>query len=197
MIKTMTKFIAGFAAAASLLLAAGCTNQLDYVDDTTAVNKFNVAGLKVTGLDAAYNGADIKLMVVEDKNEVSYVEGTVASSYKDDKGNTVGYQSGTAYIKLPDPELFDGDSLHTSKFECYLSVGNDKIKVLSADGATLENAKLAVPSSPAGTSNTGLKSKFVDVVVTDGIGTFSFADIGDEPVNVTLYCVSLDLINAT
>ena len=109
MIKTMTKFIAGFAAAASLLLAAGCTNQLDYVDDTTAVNKFNVAGLKVTGLDAAYNGADIKLMVVEDKNEVSYVEGTVASSHKDDKGNTVGYQSGTAYIKLPDPELFDGD----------------------------------------------------------------------------------------
>ena len=197
MIKTMTKFIAGFAAAASLLLAAGCTNQLDYVDDTTAVNKFNVAGLKVTGLDAAYNGADIKLMVVEDKNEVSYVEGTVASSHKDDKGNTVGYQSGTAYIKLPDPELFDGDSLHTSKFECYLSVGNDKIKVLSADGATLENAKLAVPSSPAGTSNTGLKSKFVDVVVTDGIGTFSFADKVDEPVNVTLYCVSLDLMNAT
>lgn len=200
MIKTMTKFIAGFAAAASLLLAAGCTNQLDYVDDTTALNKFNVAGLKVTGLDAAYNGADIKLMVVEDKDApdgVSYVDGKVASSHKDDKGNTVGYQSGTAYIKLTDPELFDGDSLHTSKFECYLSVGNDKIKVLSADGATLENAKLAVPSSPAGTSNTGLKSKFVDVVVTDGIGTFSFADKVDEPVNVTLYCVSLDLMNAT
>lgn len=192
MIKTMTKFVAGITATAALLFAVGCTNQLDYVNDTTALNKFNVAGLKVTGLDAAYNGAEIKLMVVVDKDDpvgVSYVDGKVASSHKDDKGNTVGYQSGTAYIK-DKAKLFDGDSLKTSKFECYLSVGSDKIKVLSADGATLENAKLAVPSSPAGTSNTGLKSKFVDVVVTDGIGTFSFADKVDEPINVTLACIT-------
>lgn len=200
MIKTLTRFVAGLTAAAALLLAAGCTNQLDYVDDTTALNKFNVAGLKVTGLDAAYNGADIKLLVVEDLENpgaagVTCVSGKVASSYTDDKGNTVGYQSGTAYIKLDTPKLYDGDSLHTSKFECYLSVGSDTIKVLSSDGTTLENAKLSVPTSDAGTRDADLKSKFVSVVVTDGIGTFSLVDKVDEPVNVTLYNVSLDLMN--
>lgn len=199
MIKTLTRFVAGLTAAAALLLAAGCTNQLDYVDDTTALNKFNVAGLKVTGLDAAYNGADINLMVVRDPETDpigdSCVKGKVASSYTDDKGNTVGYKSGTAYIKLDAPELYDGDSLHTSKFECYLSVGSDTIKVLSSDGTTLENAKLSVPTSDAGTRDADLKSKFVSVVVTDGIGTFSLVDKVDEPVNVTLYNVSLDLMN--
>ena len=199
MIKTMTKFIAGFAAAASLLLATGCTNQLDYVNDNTALNKFNVAGLKVTGLDESYNGADIKLLVKEGTkkdgekevdNYVAYVSGKVASSYTNEKGDVVGYQSGSAYIKLETPELFDGDSLHTSKFECYLSVGTDTIKVLSSDGTKLENAKLAVPTSPAGTRNADLKSKFVEVVVNDGIGTFSFADKPAEPVNVTLVCIT-------
>ena len=65
MIKTMTKFIAGFAAAASLLLAAGCTNQLDYVNDNTALNKMQIVGFKVSGLDAAYDGATAQLMVSE------------------------------------------------------------------------------------------------------------------------------------
>lgn len=201
MIKTLTRFVAGLTAAAALLLAAGCTNQLDYVDDTTALNKFNVVGLKVTGLDAAYNGADINLMVVRDPETDpigdSYVRGKVASSYTDDKGNTVGYKSGTAYIKLDTPELYDGDSLHTSKFECYLSVGSDTIKVLSSDGTTLENAKLSVPTSDAGTRDADLKSKFVSVVVTDGIGTFSLVDKVDEPVNVTMYMVKMDLLECT
>lgn len=201
MIKTMTKFIAGFAAAASLLLATGCTNQLDYVNDNTALNKFNIAGLKVTGLDKSYNGADIKLMVNKGKdgNEDygALVSGKVASSYKNEKGDVVGYQSGSAYIKLDTPALFDGDSLHTSKFECYLSVGNDKIQVLSSDGTKLENAKLAVPTSPAGTRDANLKSKFVEVVVNDGIGTFSFADKSAEPVNVTMYKVKMDLLKCT
>lgn len=197
MIKTMTKFIAGFAAAASLLLATGCTNQLDYVNDNTALNKFNVAGLKVTGLDESYNGADIKLLVKKGDNDVAYVSGKVASSYTKETGDVVGYQSGSAYIKLETPELFDGDSLHTSKFECYLSVGTDTIKVLSSDGTKLENAKLAVPTSPAGTRNADLKSKFVEVVVNDGIGTFSFADKPAEPVNVTMYKVKMDLLKCT
>lgn len=201
MIKTMTKFIAGFAAAASLLLATGCTNQLDYVNDNTALNKFNITGLKVTGLDKSYNGADIKLMVNKGKDGTedyaAYVSGTVASSYTNEKGDVVGYQSGSAYIKLDAPKLFDGDSLHTSKFECYLSVGNDKIQVLSSDGTKLENAKLAVPTSPAGTRDANLKSKFVEIVVNDGIGTFSFADKSAEPVNVTMYKVKMDLLNCT
>ena len=199
--KTFTKFVAGIAAAAALVLAAGCKNQLDYVNDTTALNKFNVAGFKVTGLDAAYNGAAVKLMVNEPgadgkDNYVEEASTTVGYSYTDASGNVVGYQSGTAYVKLATPYLFDGETTHASTYQCYLKVGNTKIQILTSAGKAA-NASLSIPASPAGTANADLKTKYVDVVVADGVGSFSLVDSESEPINVTLLSLNLDISGFT
>lgn len=213
MIKRLNKIVAGITAAAALLLAAGCKNQLDYVDDTTARNAFNVAGLYVTGLDSSYNGAPVSLQVVTaiaddgDKTEESWFATEVAYSYKDNSGNVVGYQSGTAYKK--EAKLYDGDALAVktyaknakvfaaSSIECYLKVGSDTFKVVSSDGTKLENAKLSVPTSPAGTKDKDLSSKWVTVTIKDGIATFALAGNADEPVNVTLPTIKLDILTKT
>lgn len=188
-------------AIAGLFSVAGCKNQLDYVNDTTALNKFNVLGLCVTGLDKAYNHADIAL-VVREKDETkdgkvnpkyieNFITGKVADSFKEN-GETKGYKSGTAYIKLESAKLFDGDLFNTPKFECYLKVGDKKIKLL--DGS---NVKLDIPVSPAGTANEDLAKKWVAVDVKDGYGTFSLKDTVEAPVNVTLYNIKLDILNKT
>ena len=217
--KTLVKFFAGVTAAASLLLA-GCTNQLDYLDQTTARNAFNVAGLYVEGLDKAYNGSEVTLKVVtvdEDgtKDTVDFVSGVVADSYTKADGTVVGYQSGTAYAKVDAADqLYDGDQMANwyyaankdadgytpftaSAFECYLQVGNDTYKVASSDGTSLENAKLAVPTSVAKTADSALVSRWVKVNVSDGVATFSLANSADEPVNVTLANIKLNLFNKT
>ncbi|MGP1474928.1 MAG: hypothetical protein ACTTJ1_05935 [Treponema sp.] len=197
-------------AIAGLFSVAGCKNQLDYVNDTTALNKFNVLGLRVTGLDKSYNHADIAL-VVREKDDIktvknadgktstevtpkyieNFITGKVADSFKEN-GETKGYKSGTAYIKLESAKLFDGDSFNTPKFECYLKVGDKKIKLL--DGS---NVKLDIPVSPAGTANADLAKKWVDVVVNGDYGTFSLKDTVEAPVNVTLYNIKLDILNKT
>lgn len=219
MIKRFNKILAGITAAAALLLAAGCKNQLDYLNDTTARNAFNVAGLYVSGLDAGYNGANVALKVVAvdangDKSEVDYVAGTVADSYTNDKGETVGHQSGTVYIKLDEAKLYDGDKMavdyfnangdaddyvafSASSIECYLQVGSDTIKVLSSDGSKLENAKLSVPTSEAGTKDADLISRWVTVNVADGVGTFALAGNASEPINITMYQMKFDIQTAT
>lgn len=194
--KIIGKLAGTILAAAALFSVASCKNQLDYVNDTTALNKFNVLGLSVTGLDASYNHADIALMVREKDNEkgeptfASYVSGKVSDSYKNDKGDTIGYKKGTAYIALKDAKLFDGDTFNTAVFECYLKVGDNTIKLL--DGT---NAKLAVPTSPANTEDKDLEKKWVDVVVNGDYGTFSFKNSTkeDDFVNVTLYNIKLGL----
>lgn len=219
MIKRFNKILAGITAAAALLLAAGCKNQLDYLNDTTARNAFNVAGLYVSGLDAGYNGANVALKVVAvnengDKSDVDYVTGTVADSYKNASGETVGHQSGTVYIKLDEAKLYDGDKMavdyfnangdaddyvafSASSIECYLQVGSDTIKVISSDGSKLENAKLSVPTSEAGTKDADLISRWVTVNVADGVGTFALAGNATEPVNVTLPHIGLNLTTVT
>lgn len=217
--KKVTKFIAGLSAAAALLLGVSCTNQADYVEDNTARNAFNVAGLYVEGLDAGYNGSTVTLNVVgvdddgaKDEN-IAAVTGKIADSYTKD-GTTVGYKSGSAYIKLDDLYLYDGDKMaqayyranstkdgfapfSANSFECYLTVGSDTIKVIAADGVSVENAKLSVPTSPADTNNASLAKKWVKVSVKDGVGTFSLASAPDEPVNATLTCLTLDVTSLT
>ena len=198
--KIIGKLAGTILAAAALFSVASCKNQLDYVNDTTALNKFNVLGLSVTGLDASYNHADIALMVREKNNEKDepvfepYVSGKVSDSYTNDNGDTIGYKEGTAYISLKDAKLFDGDTLNTATFECYLKVGDNTIKLL--DGT---NAKLAVPTSPANTEDKDLEKKWVDVVVNGDYGTFSFKNSvkEDDFVNITLYNIKLNLMNAT
>lgn len=217
--KSLVKFFAGVTAAASLLLAS-CTTQNDYLDETSKLNKFKVAGLSVEGLDKSYNGSEIALKVVAYDEDGNKIEETVAStivadSYTNEKNEVVGYQSGKAYVELDEAYLYDGDKMAVanlkvngtsdkyekfvaSTFECYLTVGADTVKVLSSDGVSLENAKLAVPQSDAGTKDADLVTKWVKVVVNNGVGTFALASSASEPVNVTLWCIKgVDLVNTS
>ena len=216
--KSLVKFFAGVTAAASLLLAS-CTTQNDYLDETSKLNKFKVAGLSVEGLDKSYNGSEIALKVVAYDEDGNKTEETVAStivadSYTNEKNEVVGYQSGKAYVELDEAYLYDGDKMAVanlkvngtsdkyekfvaSTFECYLTVGADTVKVLSSDGVSLENAKLAVPQSDAGTKDADLVTKWVKVVVNEGVGTFTLASSADEPINVTLANIKLDLLRKT
>lgn len=216
--KSLVKFFAGVTAAASLLLAS-CTTQNDYLDETSKLNKFKVAGLSVEGLDKSYNGSEIALKVVAYDEDGNKIEETVAStivadSYTNEKNEVVGYQSGKAYVELDEAYLYDGDKMAVanlkvngtsdkyekfvaSTFECYLTVGADTVKVLSSDGISLENAKLAVPQSDAGTKDADLVTKWVKVVVNEGVGTFTLASSADEPINVTLANIKLDLLRKT
>ena len=222
--KKLTKLFAGLATAAALLMGVGCTNQADYVEDNTARNAFNLAGIYVEGLDESYNGSAFKLnvkIINEDGEEdtLTAIEGTVADSYEDEDGKTVGHKSGTIYsTNVANKGLYDGDAMAVlyqkaqiaagktgtdiktfaaSTFECTLTVGNDTFMAISEDGTSKENIKLSVPTSPAGTSDSALASRWFNVVVKDGIATYSLEKSVTEPVNVTLANIKLDLFNKT
>lgn len=222
--KKLTKLFAGLATAAALLMGVGCTNQADYVEDNTARNAFNLAGIYVEGLDESYNGSAFKLnvkIINEDGEEdtLTAIEGTVADSYVDEDGKTVGHKSGTIYsTKVANKGLYDGDAMAVlyqkaqiaagktgtdiktfaaSTFECTLTVGNDTFMAISEDGTSKENIKLSVPTSPAGTSDSALASRWFNVVVKDGIATYSLEKSVTEPVNVTLANIKLNLFNNT
>lgn len=174
-----------------------------------------IVGVSVTGLDVAFNGATIHFMYVDPSNTHIRLESVkVADSYENE-GETVGYQSGCAYKKLDKPFLFDLDKLNreaydeyleldqeekekfgtfvtSSKMECYIDIGNDeKIQVLN--NAEIENAKITVPTSPAGTKDADLAKKWLVVDVKNGLGTFSFTDNAVEPINATLTCITMDV----
>lgn len=222
--KKLTKLFAGLTTAAALLMGVGCTNQADYVEDNTARNAFNLAGIYVEGLDESYNGSAFKLnvkIINEDGEEdtLTAIEGTVADSYEDEDGKTVGHKSGTIYsTKVANKGLYDGDAMAVlyqkaqiaagktgtdiktfaaSTFECTLTVGNDTFMAISEDGTSKENIKLSVPTSPAGTSDSALASRWFNVVVKDGIATYSLEKSVTEPVNVTLANIKLNLFNKT
>lgn len=191
MIKTLTRFVAGLTAAAALLLAAGCTNQLDYVDDTTALNKMWISGFAVTGLDASYNGAKARLMVVEGDNEFSIGEATVA-----DYTETEALKSGTVHAEFAKPYLFDGDALHTSKISLYMVVGTKSFKIANTTDGKYENAKLSVVSSPAGTSNANLAKRYISVSVYDGVPEYSFATSITKPLAIPVYMCDFNISTA-
>ena len=193
MIKTMTKFIAGFAAAASLLLAAGCTNQLDYVNDNTALNKMQIVGFKVSGLDAAYDGATAKLMISEGKSDdVSIGETTIAAV-----GNEKSQDSGTAFVKFDKPYIFDGDTFHTSKISMYLQVGTKIFKVADPANGKLDYAKLAVKTSPAGTADKDLVKNYVNIAVYNDVPEYSFVASAVESFAIPVYMCEFDISTAT
>lgn len=235
--KKLTRFIAGFSAAAALLLGVGCTNQADYVEDNTARNACNIEGLYVEGLDKAYDGNVFELhaVVVNEKGEaksiteasdgkvtddtVAILTGTVADSYTKDS-KTVGHKSGTIYKTSADNKrLFDGDSMAVAyqrsqiaagktgtdiktfaagTLEFYLKVGNDYVfgtKKNSAGNIVPLTQKLSIPTSPAGTSDAALQSRWVKVVIANGVPTATLEKKVDEPVNVTLAHIQMDLRN--
>lgn len=194
--KSLVKFFAGVTAAASLLLAS-CTTQNDYLDETTALNKMNIKGFTVTGLDQAYDQATAKLMVKEGVNEdgtenlVSIGEAVVAAY-----DATKGYKSGTAYAKFDEPYLYDGDKLQTSKLECYLVVGNDEFKVADTVNGAYKNAVLSVKTSPAGTADKDLASSFIAISVYDGVASYAFASNATEQLAVPVYMCDFDISSA-
>lgn len=191
MIKTMTKIIAGFAAAASLLLAAGCTNQLDYVNDNTALNKMQIVGFKVSGLDAAYDGATAKLMVSEGDTDVAIGTTTIAAV-----GTEKSQDSGTAFVKFDEPYIFDGDTLHTSKISMYLQVGTKSFKVADPANGKLDYAKLAVKTSPAGTADKDLVKNYVNVAVYNDVPEYSFVASAVETFAIPVYMCDFDISTA-
>lgn len=192
MIKTMTKFIAGFAAAASLLLAAGCTNQLDYVNDNTALNKMQIVGFKVSGLDAAYDGATAQLMISEGESDVSIGKTTIAAV-----GKEKSQDSGTAFVKFDEPYIFDGDTLHTSKISMYLQVGTKSFKVADPANGKLDYAKLAVKTSPAGTADKDLVKNYVNIAVYNDVPEYSFVASAVESFAIPVYMCDFDISTAT
>lgn len=194
--KSLVKFFAGVTAAASLLLAS-CTTQNDYLDETTALNKMNIKGFTVTGLDQAYDQATAKLMVKEGvdedgaENMVCIGEAVVAAY-----DATKGYKSGTAYAKFDEPYLYDGDKLQTSKLECYLVVGNDEFKVADTVNGAYKNAVLSVKTSPAGTADKDLASSFIAISVYDGVASYAFASNATEQLAVPVYMCDFDISSA-
>ena len=194
--KSLVKFFAGVTAAASLLLAS-CTTQNDYLDETTALNKMNIKGFTVTGLDQAYDQATAKLMVKEGvdedgaENMVCIGEAVVAAY-----DATKGYKSGTAYAKFDEPYLYDGDKLQTSKLECYLVVGNDEFKVADTVNGAYKNAVLSVKTSPAGTADKDLASSFIAISVYDGVASYAFASNATEQIAVPVYMCDFDISSA-
>lgn len=194
--KSLVKFFAGVTAAASLLLAS-CTTQNDYLDETTALNKMNIKGFTVTGLDQAYDQATAKLMVKEGVNEdgtenMVCIGEAVVAAYD----ATKGYKSGTAYAKFDEPYLYDGDKLQTSKLECYLVVGKDEFKVADTVNGAYKNAVLSVKTSPAGTADKDLASSFIAISVYDGVASYAFASNATEQLAVPVYMCDFDISSA-
>lgn len=205
--KKLTKLFAGLAAAAALFGAVGCTTQDDYVNEnkgtSTAVrNAFIVKGLYVKGLDTAYNGNKwtFGFSSVNDDGDLETEElsGTVAEYNAERK---VGYDSGIIYYALPadsDYSIYDGDALAqlyskkhqndsdfaatafaASSLEFYLKVGNDYVFGTDDEGEPLTK-KIAVPTSPADTSDADLVARWISVEIENGVPEISLVKTVDE-----------------
>lgn len=206
--KSLVKFFAGVTAAASLLLAS-CTTQNDYLDETTARNAFNVTGIYLTGFDA-YNLQDATLHILTDSGEKTFT-----AKIADVNSDSVPYFSGTGYLKLDTPYLYDGDALAqkyykahkddkdadgkstyvpytASAVEMYLTIGDTSFMVWNNDYTALENASLSVPTSPAGTEDDALVSRWITVQYGGSkAAKFDYANSVTEPKKVNLTTVEL------
>lgn len=191
--KKIIRFIAGVSACAALLFAAGCKSQADYLEDTTPIAKMQILGFTVNGLDQAYDQATAKLIVVEKDEDGKDVETVIGTTTIAAYTATQGYKSGTAYVKFDEPYIFDGEKFHTSKIECFLTVGNDDFKVADTENGKYVNASLSVKTSPAGTADADLAAAFIAVNVYDGVADYSFASKATEPLAVPVYMCDFDI----
>lgn len=205
MIKRFNKILAGITAAAALLLAAGCKNQLDYLNDTIPLNKMYIEGFKVSGLDAAYNQATAALYIANkaDPETTDFVkagEAVVAAYTKttDAEGNVTysGTESGSAYVKFSEPYLFDGDSIQTSKVKMYLQVGTDEFKIADLENSVYKPAELSVKTSPANTADNELKKAYVKVSVYDGTYSYEWASSAQADLTTPVYMCDFDISSA-
>lgn len=185
--KNIFNTVAGLLVAVSMLFAAiGCTNINDpdtLKNDSFTVNKMAITGFKVTGLDGNYDHSTVKLMVVkhvlDGEKEKEETEVAASGIIADDKDNL---NPGSAYVKLTTPYIFDAGENSPVDFECYLEIEKagvtlGKVEAVDTEDATkTAPAKLAIVSSPYGTKDADLAKRYVEVVVANGVGTFSFVE---------------------
>lgn len=174
--KNIFNTVAGLLVAVSMLFAAiGCTNINDpdtLKNDSFTVNKMAIAGFKVSGLDGVFDHATVQLKGADD---AVIAEGIIA-----DEEATL--TPGTAFVKLATPYIFDAGENSPKDFECYLEVVKSgitlaKIQAVDSEDLTaVANAKLPIVPSPYGTKDADLAKRYVDVQVSNGIGTFSFVE---------------------
>ena len=173
--KNIFNTVAGLLVAVSMLFAAiGCTNINDpdtLKNDSFTVNKMAITGFKVIGLEGSYDHATVQLK----SGDTVIAEGIIAD---DDDDLTPG----SAFVKLETPYIFDAGENSPKDFECYLEVVKSgvtlaKIQAVDSEDLTaVANAKLPIIPSPYGTKDADLAKRYVDVQVSKGIGTFSFAE---------------------
>lgn len=174
--KNIFNTVAGVLVAVSMLFAAiGCTNINDpetLKNDSFTVNKMAIAGFKVTGLDGVFDHATVQLKGADD---AVIAEGFIAD---DDDDLTPG----SAFVKLETPYIFDAGENSPKDFECYLEVVKSGVKLADIkavdpeDLTAVANAKLPIIPSPYGTKDADLAKRYVDVQVSNGVGTFSFSE---------------------
>ena len=174
--KNIFNTVAGLLVAVSMLFAAiGCTNINDpetLKNDSFTVNKMAITGFKVTGLNGNYDHATVQLKGADD---AVIAEGIIAD---EDESLTPG----TAFVKLATPYIFDAGENSPKDFECYLEVVKSGVKLADIkavdpeDLTAVANAKLPIIPSPYGTKDADLAKRYVEVVVNNGVGAFSFAE---------------------
>ena len=164
--------------ALACLLCFSCTNINDpeaLTADKFTVNKMKVEGFYVEGLADDYDQKTVQLMyAVKDKDnkEQSTLIAEAIVGGKDE--STV---PGKAYVKLAEPKIVEGNGTYYLKFK---DDDKTKVQVLNKKMA-YENADVGMLSSPYGTKDDALISKFMVVKATPVAGegipaTFAWDD---------------------
>ena len=154
--------------AISLLLCCFSCNNINDPETVKAagftVNKMQVIGFRVSGLDAQYDHC-VATLCNGDEEVGSAIIG-------DDAGSFV---SGFTTIKFATPYIFKGDK-ETATTELTLKISNCKDVIYSVKDGELVPAELSLITSPYGTKDADLVKKYVDIVVTNDVGVFAWAD---------------------
>lgn len=168
--------------ALACLLCFSCTNINDpetLTADKFTVNKMKVEGFYIEGLDESYDQKTIQLMyAIKDKDgkeQASLVAEAIVG------GKDKSTLPDKAYVKLAEPKVVEGNGTYYLKFK-----DDDKTKVQVLNKKMeYENADVGMLSSPYGTKDDALISKFMVVKATPVAGegipaTFAW----DDKVNV-------------
>ena len=149
--------------ALACLLCFSCTNINDpetLTADKFTVNKMKVEGFYIEGLDESYDQKTIQLMyAIKDKDgkeQASLVAEAIVG------GKDKSTLPDKAYVKLAEPKVVEGNGTYYLKFK-----DDDKTKVQVLNKKMeYENADVGMLSSPYGTKDDALISKFMVVKAT-------------------------------
>ena len=178
--------------ALACLLCFSCTNINDpetLTADKFTVNKMKVEGFYVEGLADDYDQKTVQLMyAVKDKDGKDQATLVAEAIVGGKDASTV---PGKAYVKLAEPKIVEGNGTYYLKFK---DDDKTKVQVLNKKMA-YENADVGMLSSPYGTKDDALVSKFMVVKATPVVGegipaTFAW----DDAKNVKEPAVRKDLL---